>query len=48
VERDQVLAFRLARHGLAARTAATLAEAAACPASDFSPGWAMLSLVARA
>ncbi|MGH2822214.1 MAG: hypothetical protein ACRDLY_04165, partial [Thermoleophilaceae bacterium] len=44
---DQVLAFRLARSGLASRDAASLAEAAACPASDFSPGAALIALAAR-
>jgi Winged helix DNA-binding domain len=47
VERDRVLAFRAARHGLVARRPLTLAEAAACPASDFSRGWALLALAAR-
>jgi hypothetical protein len=45
---DQVLAFRLARSGLAARTASGLAEAAACPASDFTRDAALLALGARA
>ena len=44
---DQVLAFRLARSGLAARSARSLAEAAACPASDFSRDAALLALGAR-
>ena len=44
---DQVLAFRLARSGLAARGARGLAEAAACPASDFSRDAALLALGAR-
>jgi hypothetical protein len=48
MEREQVLAFRAARQGLASRTARTLAEAAACPASDFQPGSALLALAARA
>ena len=47
IECEQVLAFRAARHGLAVRTSLTLAEAAACPASDFSRGWALLALAAR-
>jgi Winged helix DNA-binding domain len=47
VERDQVLAFRVARHGLADRPSRTLVEAAACPASDFSRGSALLALAAR-
>ena len=44
---EQVVAFRLARHGLATRSAPTLAQAAACPASDFSRGSALLALAAR-
>jgi hypothetical protein len=48
VEAEQVLAFRLARSGLAARTARGLAEAAACPASDFARDAALLALAARA
>jgi len=47
VDADQVLAFRLARSGLAARTAAGMAQAAACPASDFSRDAALLALGAR-
>jgi hypothetical protein len=47
VDADQVLAFRLARSGLASRTKLGLAEAAACPASDFSRGAALLALAAR-
>jgi len=47
VDADQVLAFRLARSGLATRDAATLAEAAACPASDFARDAAILALAAR-
>ena len=43
----QVLAFRLARSGLAAREAKDLAEAAACPASDFHRDAALLALAAR-
>jgi hypothetical protein len=43
----QVLAFRLARSGLAERRASTLAEAAACPASDFARDAALLALAAR-
>jgi len=42
-----VLAFRFARSGLAARKARTLADAAACPASDFSRDAAVLALAAR-
>jgi hypothetical protein len=47
VDAEQVLAFRLARSGLASRTAETLAEAAACPASDFARDAALLALAAR-
>jgi len=47
VDADQVLAFRLARSGLAARDAPGLAEAAACPASDFARDAALLALAAR-
>jgi hypothetical protein len=47
VDAEQVLAFRLARSGLADRAAGTLAEAAACPASDFSRDAALLALAAR-
>jgi hypothetical protein len=43
----QVLAFRLARSGLAARGTGELADAAACPASDFSRDAALLALAAR-
>lgn len=43
-----MLAFRLARSGLASRTADGLAAAAACPASDFSHDAALLALAARA
>jgi hypothetical protein len=48
VDRDQVLAFRLARSGLAVRDDRTLADAAACPASDFARDAALLALGARA
>jgi Winged helix DNA-binding domain len=48
VDGDQVLAFRLAQSGLAARDAGSLADAAACPASDFSRDAALLALAARA
>ena len=48
MDTDQVLAFRLARSGLAARCARGLAEAAACPASDFARDAALLALAARA
>ena len=47
MDAEQVLAFRLARSGLARRTAGSLAEAAACPASDFSRDAALLALAAR-
>lgn len=47
MERDQVLAFRVARHGLARRRPLALAEAAACPASDYQRGSALLALAAR-
>jgi hypothetical protein len=47
MEADQVLAFRLARVGLAARGARDVAEAAACPASDFNRDAALLGLAAR-
>jgi len=47
VDADQVLAFRLARSGLTARGARGLAEAAACPASDFNRDAALLALGAR-
>lgn len=43
-----MLAFRLARSGLASRAAAGLAAAAACPASDFARDAALLALAARA
>jgi len=45
---EQVAAFRLARQGLDARRPLTLAAAAACPASDFQRGSALLALAARA
>ena len=45
---SKVLAFRLARSGLAVRKARTLADAAACPASDFARDAALLALAARA
>jgi winged helix DNA-binding protein len=45
---DQALAFRLARSGLAVRGARGLADAAACPASDFTRDAALLALAARA
>lgn len=42
-----MLAFRLARSGLAVRATRSLAEAASCPASDFSRDAALLALAAR-
>ena len=47
MQAQQILAFRLARSGLAARDAKDLAEAAACPASDFSRDAALLAIAAR-
>jgi hypothetical protein len=47
VDAEQVLAFRLARSGLARREAGGLAEAAACPASDFARDAALFALAAR-
>ncbi|HYP47591.1 MAG TPA: crosslink repair DNA glycosylase YcaQ family protein [Thermoleophilaceae bacterium] len=44
---EGILAFRLARSGLAARGAADLAAAAGCPASDFARDAALLALAAR-
>ncbi|HEX2084308.1 MAG TPA: crosslink repair DNA glycosylase YcaQ family protein [Solirubrobacteraceae bacterium] len=48
MDAEQVLAFRLARSGLAERATDDLAAAAACPASDFSRDAALLALAARA
>ena len=48
MDADQILAFRLARSGLTARDAQSPADAAACPASDFSRDAALLALAARA
>jgi hypothetical protein len=48
VDAEQVLAFRLARSGLAGREARTLVDAAACPASDFHRDAALQALAARA
>jgi hypothetical protein len=45
---EQILLFRLARSGLAAREAPDLAAAARCPASDFARDAALLALAARA
>ena len=47
VQAQQILAFRLARSGLAARDAADLAGSAAGPASDFSRDAALPALAAR-
>ena len=47
MEREQVLAFRAARQGLAERDARALVDAAACPASEFQPGSALLAIAAR-
>lgn len=47
MDAEQVLRFRLARSGLASRAARSLAEAAACPASDFARDAALLALAAR-
>lgn len=44
VDAEQVLAFRLARSGLARRDARSWAEAARCPASDFTRDAALLAL----
>ena len=48
MDREQVLAFRFARSGLAGRDARSPADGAACPASDFSRDAALLALAARA
>ncbi len=47
MDAEQILAFRLARVGLAGRDAKSLAEAAACPASDFARDAALMALAAR-
>jgi Winged helix DNA-binding domain len=47
VDAEQILAFRLARLGLAGRDPGELADAAACPASDFARDAALLALAAR-
>ncbi len=47
VQREQILAFRAARQGLADRDGRTLADAAACPLSEFQPGSALIGLAAR-
>ncbi len=44
---EQVIAFRLARSGLVNRDAGSLAEAAACPVSDFARDSALFALAAR-
>ncbi len=44
---EQVIAFRLARSGLVSRDAGSLAEAAACPASDFARDSALFAVAAR-
>jgi Winged helix DNA-binding domain len=48
MDAEQVLAFRLARSGLARRDARDLAAAAACPASDFARDAAPRALASRA
>jgi hypothetical protein len=48
MDADQIVAFRLARSGLAVRAPVGLADAAACPVSDFSRDAALLALAARA
>ena len=47
MDADQILAFRLARSGLAARDGRSIVEAARCPASDFSRDAALMALGAR-
>jgi winged helix DNA-binding protein len=44
---EPILAFRLARSGLASREAPDLAAAARCPASDFARDAALLAVTAR-
>ncbi len=44
MDADQILAFRLARSGLAVRGARNLADAVACPASDYARDAALLLL----
>ena len=44
---EQILAFRLARSGLASRGAGSIGHAALCPASDFARDAALLALAAR-
>ncbi|CAA9533148.1 MAG: hypothetical protein AVDCRST_MAG79-1100 [uncultured Thermoleophilia bacterium] len=48
MERERVVAFRLARHGLQERRARPLAATVACPASDVVRGSALLASAARA
>ena len=47
VDAERILAFRLARSGLAGKAPASLADAAACPASDFARDAALHALAAR-
>jgi Winged helix DNA-binding domain len=47
MDRERILAFRLARTGLARRAARSLAEAAVTPASDFARDAALQALAAR-
>lgn len=47
MQAEQVIAFRLARSGLVSRDAGSLADAAACPASDFARDSALFALAAR-
>ena len=47
MDAEQILAFRLARSGLASRDARSLGEAASCPASDFARDAAPTALAAR-
>ena len=47
VDAEQILAFRLARSGLASRSGGSLASAAACPASDFARDAALIAIAAR-
>jgi hypothetical protein len=47
MQREQVLAFRAVRQGLTERDARPLVDAAACPASDFQRGSALLAIAAR-
>jgi Winged helix DNA-binding domain len=47
VDAEQILAFRLARSGLASRDARSIGGAATCPASDFARDAALIALAAR-